>query len=64
MATTGGDGTICATERRADRDEMRVPVEPDIDGFGGVPELIEAGIEVEVHANRNRFNERRIGEQS
>ena len=42
---------------------MRVTLEADVDGFGGGPELIEAGIEVEVHAHRDRFDERPIGEQ-
>ena len=64
VAAAGRDDTICTTERRPDRHEMRVTVEADVDGFGGVPELIEAGIEVEVDANRDRFCERRIGEHS
>ena len=47
VATTRRDDTICPAERRTNRHEMGVTVEADVDGFGGVPELIEAGIEVE-----------------
>ena len=42
-------------ERRPDRHEMRVTVEADVEAFGGVPELIEAGVEVEIDANRDRL---------
>ena len=43
---------------------MRVTVEADVDAFGGTPELIEAGVEVEIDANRDRFRERRIGQHA
>ena len=58
------DDAIALTERRPDRHEMRVTVEADVDAFGGIPELIEAGVEVEIDANRDRFRERRIGEHA
>jgi hypothetical protein len=41
---------------------MRVAVEADIDAFGRGPELIEAGIEVEIDPNPDRVHERRIGQ--
>src|SRR5688572_5081387 len=63
-AAAGRNDAIRLTERGPDRHEMRVTVETDVDAFSGTPELIEAGVEVEIGANRDRSRERRIGQHA
>src|SRR5262249_32627707 len=50
---TCGNGAVGTADRLADREEVSVAAEPDVDALGCVPELDERRIEIEVNANRD-----------
>src|SRR5262249_13932837 len=60
----GGHAAAGSADRLADGDEVSVAGQAHVDALGGVPELDEGRVEVEVDAPRDRGEEGLVGEHA